>query len=419
MTIAELNARIAKGDPMWTKLRFRAAILTTLALLLATIAMVLGQRFEPSASAVAEVDHSSHSIAAHTASQPALDGMESDPLGRVLHIEAESARSFGMLVVEAQIAPLRREIRTTGHVAYDETRLAAITPKVSGFVERLHVDYTGRLVRRGQPLLEIYSPELVAAQEELLSAVRMEHRFRDTAGPDAQARASGLVEAARRRLASWDVSSDQIRQVEETGRARRTLTLHAPADGVVTEKMVVSGQAIQAGMPIYRLADLARVWIEADVYEQDLRFLRIGDVAIVEIGAYPDEPLRGRVTYVYPEVRVETRTATVRIELENPRGRAMPGMYATVRIEIPMSENTVVVPRDAVMHSGTHAMVFVEEPDGTYRAREVRVGADVAGQAQILSGLAAGERVVQRANFLLDSESRLLESMGTTPGMNH
>jgi membrane fusion protein, copper/silver efflux system len=336
-----------------------------------------------------------------------------------VHLEPEMVRSLGITVVEAELAPVQRTIRTTGNVAYDETRLTTVAPRFAGFVERLHVDFTGQAVRRGQPLLEIYSPELVAAQEELLAAVRMERQLRATASAAVVERTALLVDAARRRLLLQDISPAQVRRIEVSEQTTRTLTLHAPFSGFVVEKMVQAGQAVEMGMPLYRLADLSTVWVEADVYEQDLRFVSVGETAQVEVAAYPGEPFQGRVSYIYPEVGRETRTARVRIELVNSGGRIKPGMYATVSIRTQGSEHAVLVPRDAVMHSGTHAMVFVEEGEGLYRAREVTIGAEVGGQTQILSGLRAGERVVNRGNFLLDSESRLMESLGASPHMNH
>lgn len=336
-----------------------------------------------------------------------------------VHIDPEMARSLGVTVVAAELAPLDRSIRTTGVVAYDETRLTTVAPKFSGFVEKLHVNFTGQSVTRGQPLLEIYAPELVAAQDELLGALRMREQLRESASTAVVDRAESLVDAARRRLLLQDISSAQVQEIERTRTVHRTLTLHAPFGGFVIEKMVQAGQAVDMGMPLYRLADLSTVWVEADVYEQDLRFIGIGETVEVEISAWPREPFRGRVSYIYPEVQTDTRTTKVRVELANPGGRIRPGMYATVSIEAPVTDRAVVVPRDAVMHSGTHAMVFVEEAPGTYRVREVTVGVDAGGRTQILSGLIAGERVVNRANFLLDSESRLMESMGPMPGMEH
>ncbi len=366
-----------------------------------------------------EVEHSTHAAPAIVDPHAGHDMAGMTTADGAVHLEPEMVRSLGITVVEAELVSMERTIRTTGNVAYDETRLTTVAPRFMGFVERLHVDFTGQAVRRGQPLLEIYSPDLVAAQEELLLALRMERQLRESGSTVVSERSALLVDAARRRLLLWDISSAQVRQIEASGQARRTLTMHAPSGGFVVEKMVQVGQAVEMGMPLYRLADLSRVWIEADVYEQDLRFVRLGEAAVVEIDAYPGESLRGRVSYIYPEVRMETRTARVRVELANPDGRIKPGMYATVSIQTPVAGRALLVPRDAVMHSGTHAMVFVEEGEGLYRAREVQVGTDVGGQTQILSGLMPGERVVTRANFLLDSESRLRESMGTSPHMNH
>jgi membrane fusion protein, copper/silver efflux system len=328
-----------------------------------------------------------------------------------IRLDPARARALGITVVEAELRELRREVRTTGNVTFDETRLTTVAPRFAGFVERLHVDFTGQSVRRGQPLLEIYSPELLAAQEELLAALRMQRQLGEGASPATTARMGQLVEASRGRMLLWGVSPAQLQQIERSGQARRSLTLHAASAGFVTEKLVQAGQAVEAGMPLYRLADLSRVWVEADVYEQELRFVRVGQAATVELAAYPGERFGGRVSYLYPEVRPDTRTARVRLELANPEGRVKPGMFATVTLDTPVGERAVTVPRDAVMHSGTHSMVFVEDEPGVYRMREVQVDADVAGWSRILSGLQAGERVVARANFILDAESRLRDGL--------
>ncbi|HEU5210367.1 MAG TPA: efflux RND transporter periplasmic adaptor subunit [Longimicrobiales bacterium] len=345
-------------------------------------------------------------------------GHDMTPGGEV-QLTPEMARTLGVSVVAAEIAPVSRAIRATGTVAYDERRLATVTSKYSGFIEKLYVDFTGQAVRRGQPMFDVYSPELIAAQEELLGALRMRAQLDDGAADAVRSRAETLVDAARRRLLLWDVPREQVERIERSGAAQRTLTFHAPASGFVTEKLVQNGQAIEAGMPLYRVADLAAVWVEADIYEQDIRFVHVGAPATVEINAYPGEPGHGRVSYVYPEVRADTRTTRVRIELANPGARFRPGMYATVGIDVPVTERAVLVPRDAVMYSGTHAMVFVQHAPGVFRAHEVVTGSDAAGRTQILSGLEPGDMVVAHANFLLDSESRLTESMGAMPGMNH
>ncbi|HEV2131049.1 MAG TPA: efflux RND transporter periplasmic adaptor subunit, partial [Longimicrobiaceae bacterium] len=311
-----------------------------------------------------------------------------------VRIDPQMVRSLGITLATAELGPVRREIRTTGNVTFDETRLSTISPKFGGFVERLYVDFTGQAVRRGQPLLEIYSPELVSAQEELLAAARLERQLAQSAAPGVAERSGGLVEAARRRLLLWDISPAQIQQIERTGQVRRTLTLHAPFTGFVVEKNVQQGQSVQPGEALYRLADLAQVWVEADVYEQDLRFVRLGEPVSVEIAAYPAERFTGRVSYIYPEVRPDTRTARVRIQLANPGGRIKPGMFAMVQLDAPEAERALLVPRDAVMRTGTRDIVFVEQSPGTYELREVRVGSEVNGNVQIVSGLLAGERVV-------------------------
>lgn len=345
-----------------------------------------------------------------------MAGMDMSGDGTV-RIDPQMVRSLGITLATAELGPVRREIRSTGNVTFDETRLSTITPRIGGFVERLHVNFTGQAVRRGQPLLEIYSPELVAAQEELLAAVRLERQLSQSAAPGVSERSGGLIDAARRRLLLWDISPAQIRRVEETGEVRRTMTLHAPFTGFVVEKDVQAGQSVQPGQALYRLADLSQVWVEADVYEQDLQYVRDGEPVGVEIGAFPGERLTGRVSYVYPDVRPETRTGRVRIQLSNAGGRIKPGMFATVYLDTPGAERAVLIPRDAVMRTGTRDIVFVEQEPGVYETREVRVGATSNGHVQILSGLLAGERVVARANFILDAESRLMETMIGQPGM--
>lgn len=345
-----------------------------------------------------------------------MQGMEMEGDGTV-RIDPDMARSLGITLATAELGPVRREIRATGNVTFDERRLSTITPKIGGFVERLHVDFTGQAVRRGEPLLEIYSPELVAAQEELLAAARLERQLAQSSAPGVGARSGGLVDAARRRLLLWDISPAQIDRIEQTGEVRRTMTLYAPFTGFVVQKDVQAGQSIQPGQALYRLADLSRVWVEADVYEQDLRYLRLGEPVDMEIAAFPGERFPGRISYVHPDVRPETRTGRVRIEVANPGGEIKPGMFATVYIDAPESEPVVLVPRDAVMRTGTRDIVFVQKSPGVYETREVRVGAGSDGKVAVLSGLLAGDRVVSRANFILDAESRLMETMTGQPGM--
>jgi membrane fusion protein, copper/silver efflux system len=334
-----------------------------------------------------------------------------------VRIDPGMARSLGITVATAELGPVRREIRATGNVTFDETRLSTVTARIGGFIERLHVNFTGQAVRRGQPLLEIYSPELVAAQEELLSAIRLERQLAQSAAPGVAERSGGLVDAARRRLLLWDISPAQVRRLEETGEVRRTMTLHAPFTGFVVERDVQVGQAVQAGQSLFRLADLAQVWVEADLYERDLRHARLGEPVALEIDAFPGTRLTGTISYVYPQVRTDTRTGRIRVQLPNRDGLIKPGMFATVYLDTPGADRAVLVPRDAVMRTGTRDIIFVEQSPGIYETREVRVGATTNGHVQILAGLLASERVVARANFILDAESRLMETMMGQPGM--
>jgi membrane fusion protein, copper/silver efflux system len=345
-----------------------------------------------------------------------MSGMDMSRDGTV-RIDPGMARSLGITVATAELGPMRREIRTTGNVTFDETRLSTVTTKIGGFIEHLHVNFTGQAVRRGQPLLEIYSPELVAAQEELLAAIRLERQLAQSAAPGVAERSGGLVEAARLRLLLWDISSAQVRRLEETGEVRRTMTLHAPFTGFVVELDVQAGQSVQAGQALFRLADLSRVWVEAELYERDIRHARTGEPVGIEIDAFPGARFTGTISYVYPQVRPDTRTGRVRIQVSNTDGQIKPGMFATVYLDTSGAERAVLVPRDAVMRTGTRDIVFVEQGPGVYETRDVRVGETTNGRVQILSGLLAGERVVARANFILDAESRLMETMMGQPGM--
>lgn len=321
-----------------------------------------------------------------------------------VRIDPESARRIGLSfvpVVEKALAP---KIQAVGTVTYDETRLSAVNPKIDGWVEELFADFSGTTVTRGQPLLSIYSPRLVTAQEELVLAVRLE---REARGERATESARNLLESARRRLENWDISDAQIRRLEEGGEVRKTLFLDAPATGIVVEKNVVEGDRIMPGMTVFRIADLSTVWIEADVYEKDLGVVREGQEATVRFEAYPGRPFSGRVTYVYPTISVEARTARVRLELPNPEQELKPGMYAGIEIHVPPSAPALVVPRSAVLDTGRRTLVFVQNPDGSLGAREVTPGRSVGSEMEILGGLEAGQRVVSSAAFLVDAESSL------------
>ena len=329
------------------------------------------------------------------------------------------ARRIGVTFATATLGSLVREVRTVGQITFDESRVRAIAPKIDGWVERLYVNTTGQPVAQGQPLLTIHSPMLVTAQEELLLARRLQG---DVAGADAGTaqRAADLVASARRRLAYWDISASEVAEIERTGAVRKTLTLRSPASGYVLEKNVLAGQKIMAGEALYRVADLHAVWVEGEVYEQDLAAVRVGQTVRADFQALPGEHRTGRISYVYPTLDPETRTVRVRVVLPNHDLRLKPGMYATIRITGGAREAVLTVPRSAVLSTGERSIVFVRDASGSLGPREVALGASNEERIEILRGVSAGETVVASATFLVDAESNLgtaLGGMGDMPGM--
>ena len=338
-----------------------------------------------------------------------MDGMRMGSAGSI-QLTANQIRQFGITFGYVEQRVLQDEIRTVGIVNFDETRMAAVTPKFSGYVERLHVDFTGRPVRRGEPLVDIYSPELVAAQEELLLAARLQANLEGSTVPGVPAGSSDLVRAARQRLRLWDISDAQIDRILASGTAQRTLTLHAPVSGIVVEKNVLAGQAVQAGQPLYTIANLSEVWVEAELREADAGLVSAGDAATVEISAFPGRPLRGRVEYVYPTLQQQARTLKARIALSNLDGRLKPGMFATVRLTAP-GRTALTVPMSAVVRTGERHVVFVDMGSGRIQPQDVEIGRIAGDLAEVLAGLEPGQRVVTSAQFLLDSESNLADVM--------
>lgn len=343
--------------------------------------------------------------------------------GRAAHtvmLSDDEARRIGVTYAVAARGSLGKEIRTVGEVTFDETRVAVIAPKLDGWVERLYVNFTGQAVRAGMPLLEIYSPMLVTAQEELLLAGRLQA---DVAGgsDDARASASELLSSARRRLTYWDIPAADIARFERTGQVQRALTLRAPVSGFVVEKNVLQGQKIMAGDALYRIADLSTVWIEGEVFEQDLASVRAGQAATAELQALPGRQFTGRISYIYPTLNPETRTARVRVEVPNPSLALKPGMYATFRLTGAARPSAITVPRSAVLATGERSLVFVRRADGMLEPREVVAGMANDTIVEIVRGLAGGETVVASATFLVDAESNLgtlMGGMGDMPGMD-
>lgn len=337
----------------------------------------------------------------------------------VMLTQSESQR-IGVTYAVASVGPFGKEVRTVGQVAFDETRVHTITLKIDGWVDQLVVNATGQYVAQGQPLLTIYSPMLVAAEEELLLAKHLQSDV-SAANADARQSATDLVAAARRRLSYWDVPETDIAGVEQSGQALKTLTVRAPAGGYVLEKNVLAGQKIMAGDPLYKVADLGTVWVEGEVFEQDLASVRTGQAVQADFEAFPGEHQSGHISYVYPTLNPDTRTVRVRVVLSNAGLRLKPGMYATIRITGTERPRVLTVPRSAVLSTGERSIVFVREDNGQLSPREVAIGASNADRVEVLRGLTAGQTVVASATFLIDAESNLgkaLGGMGNMPGMD-
>jgi len=326
----------------------------------------------------------------------------------------EAVRLAGVQTVPVLRSSLTKRIRTVGTVQPDETRVRHVHTKISGWVEKLFVNFTGQDVTTGQPLLSIYSPELLASQEEFLQARDAAARFAQSELPEVRRGGEDLVTAARRRLELFDVPTRFVEELVQSGQPQRTVTLLAPVSGLVTEKQAFEGQRIEPGMELFTITDLSRVWVEADFYEFEARQLGLGELATVSLPYEPDVHLTGRITFVNPTVDPGSRTIRARVELANPGLRLKPGMFANVELA---TEDTpsLVVPDSAVLDTGERQIVFVALGSGRFVPRQVVVAERGGGQAAIASGLAAGEQVVIRANFLLDSESRLRAAIaGTT-----
>ncbi len=352
----------------------------------------------------------------------------------LVRVDPVRLQRTGVRYAVAELEPLKRTVRAEASIAYDEERRAYVTTKVAGWVERLYVDEPGQAVRRGQPLLEIYSPELVSTQQELVVALEHADRSRGPRGGSAEG-AGGerpeslggqtpralspatLVESARRRLELWDVPRAEIERLTRTREVRRTLTLAAPAGGVVVEKRVLEGARVEPGENLYLIADVSTVWVEARVFEADLADIRVGQPATVAVEAYPGETFTGEIGFIYPYLDSTTRTVTVRLEVPNPAGRLKPGMFATVFFDVSGEREAVVIPAAAVIETGERAFVLVKHGEGLFEPREVQVGARAGDEVGIAENLAPGDTVVASANFLIDSEANLMAYMGGMLGM--
>jgi Cu(I)/Ag(I) efflux system membrane fusion protein len=306
---------------------------------------------------------------------------------------------------------LDRSVRASGRVEIDESRTYEVTAKFEGYIERLHVNTTGQPVGRGQPLFEVYSPELVSAQREYALAAQGVGKLGE-AGDEAQGAMRQLADSSLQRLKNWDISEEQVKALARNGDAKRTLTFRSPVAGIVTEKKAVQGMRFMPGETLFQIADTSSVWVQADVFEQDIAAVNIGQKAKIKINAYPGEVFEGRIAYVYPTLMAETRTVPVRIELANPKGRLKPAMFADVDIPAGGAAPVLTVPTSAVIDSGPRQVVIVQLAEGRFEPRPVKLGQRGGEFVQVLEGAKEGESVVVAANFLIDAESNLKAALG-------
>ena len=335
-------------------------------------------------------------------------GMPDAPSGAVA-VPAVTRQLIGVRSVPVTHATLEEEIRTVGTVGYDERGFTQVTLKISGWVRKVFVNSIGRPVRKGEPLFTVYSPDLLATQDEYLLAVKTQAQVAASPLEDAKANAVALVASARERLRLWDVTDAQITALERRGKAQPVLTVYAPSTGIVMKREALPGKYVEPGMTLYEIVDLSTVWIFADIYESEVAATKVGQPATVTFAAYPEETFSGKVAYVYPTLNTETRTIKVRLELLNPELKLKPGMYGNVILQT-NAVTTLVVPKEAVLDTGLRQLVFMDLGQGRYEPVSVKLGRRSQDDVEVLEGLKEGDRIVISANFLLDAESKLVSA---------
>ena len=327
-----------------------------------------------------------------------------------IEIPVDKHQLIGLKTVVVSERSLQKVIRTVGRVEYDERRQATVNTKFEGWIEKLHIDYTGRYVKKGEPLAEIYSPELIATQQELINTLKWAARGKEvrseTLGSMLSRDADTIVEAARQRLRLWDISDEQIRKIEETGKPVRTLTVYSPVSGYVVQKMAVRGMRVMPGEKLFDIADLSSVWIISDIYENEMQLVREGQSATISLSYFPGKEFSSRIDYIYPALSGDTRTAKVRFTVPNPGGLLKPQMFTNVEVKIPIGKR-LAIPEDAVIDTGQRQVVYVDHGDGNFEPREVQLGSRAEGMREVLKGLKAGEKIASSATFLIDAEAQL------------
>lgn len=382
-------------------------------------------RLQTAATSEPAAGHQGHGTAApQPQAGPSAGQQQEAEEAPTIEIPTDKQQMIGVKIADVAVRPLRKIIRTVGLVEYDEKKLSTVNTKFEGWIERLYVDYNGKYVKKGEPLADIYSPELVATQQEFINLLKWSKK-KDIPASASQGKstpssggieggvsgmlsrdAGVLVDAAKQRLRLWDISEAQIKKIEETGKPIRTLTIYSPVNGYVIQKMAIQGMKVMPGEKLFDLADLSSLWIVADIYESELAMVKPGERAMITLSYFPDKEFSSRIDYIYPSVSGATRTAKVRFSIPNYGGRLKPQMYTNVEIKIDLGKK-LSIPDDAVIDTGTRQIVYVDKGEGNFEPREVALGMRAEGMREVVKGLKAGEKVAAAATFLIDSEAQL------------
>lgn len=345
--------------------------------------------------------------------------MENMAPGTVM-LDAATQQKIGVTYTTVRRAHLERTIRTVGLLQMDDEKIAHVHVKVAGWIEKVYLNYVGKLVKKGQPLFALYSPDLVSTEQEYLLARKGQQYLAKTSYTDVSSEADSLLNATRDRLRLWDITETQIHEIESSGKAARTMTLYSPIDGFVMIRNAYEQTYVTPETDLYDIADLSNIWVYVDIFEYEAPYVRLGQAAQMELSYFPGRTYRGKVTYIYPTLDPKTRTIKVRLEFPNPGYALKPDMYADVQLHVDYGTQTLV-PSEAVLDSGTRQVVFIAKGDGYFEPRDIRIGDEFDGQTVVLAGLKPGEKIVASGNFLIDSESRLgaaMQQMAGMPGMD-
>ena len=390
---------------------YRKAFFATagVALILAAALALMGWRYFKALHGTAIAQPRSAAVSS-AESQPAMAPSVHTALAAV-QLTPQRLQTIGVKTGVVGEAPVSSEIRTTGNVDVDEQLLSYVQVRFQGYIQRVFGNYTYQYVRKGQPLFTIYSPDLVTTEREYLIAKRNQGLLAASTVPGVASGASSLLTAAAERLKQWEIPGHEIAHLKATGQVRNELEIDSPVSGYITERNALPNMFVQPGTGLYTIADLSTVWVYAEVFQNQISQIKIGDPAAVTVDSYPGRIFHGRVDYIWPQIDMATRTAKARMVFANPGIKLTPGMFVTVRMTIPLGTH-LVIPASGVFQTGTRAMAFVDRGGGYLEPREVQLGTQAGGQYIVLKGLKAGEQIVTSANFLIDSESQLQAAIG-------